>query len=361
MRHRSTCWATLFSLLSLGLAVQVTQGFANEPELIERFEAPSATQTLIVRSTADISIYAPVVEAFLETQSDLAIVYEQWGSNDLYSQTRQECREDAPAADVVISSGVHQMVKLVNEACAQSHVSRETEQLPPALRWRDELWGITREPAVVVYNQELVPPDEVPKSRFDLLDLLRPTYTRYAGRIATYDIERSGLGYLFAFIDAQEASTFGALQEAFVRTQAVLSCCSSDIIRGVAEGRYLIAYNVLGSYAQGYQQTDDRIGIVLPSDYTLVLSRALMIPKGVDNTAAAAEFLDFQLSRVGQRALREALLISPLLETEEGAEGETLSSTALRPIGLSPSLMVARDQLTRETFLKRWRVTFPVP
>jgi iron(III) transport system substrate-binding protein len=129
----------------------------------------------------------------------------------------------------------------------------------------------------------------------------------------------------------------------------------------VADGRYLIAYNVLGSYAQGYQQQDHRIGIVLPTDYTLVLSRALMIPKGANNGAAAADFLDFLLSPDGRRVLRQALLISPLLETEEGAEGETLSSTALRPIGLSPALMVARDQLTRETFLKRWRVTFPGP
>jgi iron(III) transport system substrate-binding protein len=334
---------------------------AAEPELVVQYGAAAAEQIFIVRSTADISVFAPVVEAFLETRSGLTLIYEQWGSNDLYTRSRAECREGAPVADVVISSGVHQMVKLVNEACAQSHVSRETEQLPAALRWRDELWGISREPAVVIYNQDLVPPAEVPKSRFDLLDLLRPANTPYAGRVATYDIERSGLGYLFAFVDAQEASTFGALQEAFVRTQAVRSCCSSDIIRSVADGRYLIAYNVLGSYAQGYQQQDDRIGIVLPTDYTLVLSRALMIPKGANNGAAAAEFLDFLLSPDGRRVLRQALLISPLLETEEGAEGETLSSTALRPIGLSPALMVARDQLTRETFLKRWRVTFPGP
>jgi iron(III) transport system substrate-binding protein len=54
-------------------------------------------------------------------------------------------------------------------------------------------------------------------------------------------------------------------------------------------------------------------------------------------------------------------LISPLLETDEGNEGEALSSTALRPISLSPALMVALDALTRETFLRRWRATFPGP
>lgn len=331
------------------------------PELVESFGPETAAETMLLRSTTDISIFGPVVEAFVQTRPGVRVRFEQWGSNPLYELTRQECHEGTPEADVVISSGVHQMVQLVNEACAAAHRSRLTEQLPDELNWRDELWGITREPAVIVYNRTLVPPGDVPRTRFDLLDLLRPSNTPYAGKVATYDIEESGLGYLFAFADSQEASTFGALQESFGRTRAVSTCCSVDIIRGVAEGRYLIAYNVLGSYAQGYQLTDDRIGIVVPSDYALVLARTLLIPKGAQHPELAAQFLDFLLSAEGTLALRNALLISPLLEDEEGSEGEALSSTALRPIGLSPSLMVALDAMTREIFLKRWRSTFPGP
>ena len=355
--------ASVFLFWSLfgGIALLPSSQSVSAQEMVEWFGSPEAEQTLRLRSTTDISVFGPVVDVFLRGRPDLKVKYEQWGSNDLHQLTRRECRDQAVEADVVISSGVHQMVQLVNEACADTYSSRLTESLPDALRWRDELWGITREPAVIVFNRQLVPPNEIPQSRFDLLDLLRPSNTPYAGNVATYDIERSGLGYLFAFADAQEASTFGALQESFGRTQAVSTCCSADIIKKVADGRYLIAYNVLGSYAQGYQQQDDRIGITLPSDYTLVLSRAFMIPKGASNRASAAEFLDFLLSAEGTLALRQALLISPLLEAEEGLAGEVLSTTALRPIGLSPSLMVALDHLTRQTFLKRWRETFPAP
>ena len=113
----------------------------------------------------------------------------------------------------MISSGVHQMVKLVNDACAAKYQSPLTRALPSALRWRDEVWGITREPAVIVYNRAGVPPVDVPRTRFDLLDLLRPADSPYAGKVATYDIEDSGLGFLFAFMDSQEATTFGALLE----------------------------------------------------------------------------------------------------------------------------------------------------
>ncbi len=351
----------ILRLLLAGLAVLMAAGHGFAQEMVRDYGPENATETLVLRSTTDIAVFGPVVESFVKSRPGVHFRFEQWGSNELYRLTRADCREGREGADVVISSAVHQMVQLVNEACAAPYASRLTEQVPDALRWRDELWGITREPAVIVYNRDLVPASDVPKTRFDLLDLLRPSNTPYAGKVATYDIEQSGLGYLFAFADSQEASTFGALQESLGRSQAVSTCCSADIIRGVAEGKYLIAYNVLGSYAQGYQQQDERIGIVLPSDYTLVLSRALMIPKQSNHKALAGDFLDFLLSPQGTLALRTALLISPLLEAEDGNEGEALSSTALRPIGLSPALMVALDALTRETFLRRWRVTFPGP
>lgn len=349
----------VFRTLLSAILLSVLSGSIRAQEMVEIFGPENATQTILLRSTTDISVFGPVVEDFVETRPGLAVRYEQWGSNGLYHLTKQECHEGTPGADLVISSGVHQMVQLVNEACAWRYVSRLTEQVPDALRWRDELWGITREPAVMVYNRDLVPVDEVPKTRFDLLDLLRPADTPYEGRVATYDIEVSGLGYMFAFADSQEASTFGALQESLGRGNAVSTCCSADIIRGVAEGTYLIAYNVLGSYAQGYQQEDDRVGIILPSDYTLVLSRALLIPKQAEHKDRAAEFLDFLLSPQGTLALKDALLISPLLEAAEENRRDALSPTAMRPIGLSPALMVALDTLTRETFLRRWRATFP--
>lgn len=330
---------------------------AGAQEIVKRFGPDQAARVLLLRSTTDIAIFGPVVKAFLATQPDLAITYEQWGSNDLYALSQSHCRAGVQPADMVISSGVHQMVQLVNDACASPYRSSETAALPSALRWRNELWGITREPAVMVYNRALVPPSEVPRTRFDLLDLLRPSLSRYAGRVATYDIERSGLGYLFAFSDSREATTFGALLESLGRTGAVATCCSAEIIKAVADGTYLVAYNVLGSYARDFARRDDRIGVVLPRDYTLVLSRALMIPKGARNEPDARRFLDFILSQAGQTELRHVLLITSIVDDE--GDGEAISETALRPIGLSPSLLVALDRQKRKQFIRRWRATFP--
>lgn len=328
-------------------------------ELIGRFGPQEAQTRLVIRSTTDLSVLGPVVELFSGTRPDLRIIYEQRLSNALYKLTAEDCAAGRRGADLVISSAVHQMVRLVNDGCATLYRSGATRALPPALRWRDELWGVTREPAVIVYNRELVPPGEVPQSRFDLLDLLRPEDSRYQGRLATYDIEESGLGYLLAFADSLEATTFGGLMESFGRSGAVATCCSAEIIDAVIEGEYLIAYNVLGSYALAHARQEPRLGVVAPADYTLMLSRAAMIPRGARKQPAAA-FLDFLLSDPGRAALREALLIVSLEDPPPPlmADRDGIASRA-RPIELTPALLIALDTQTRAIFIDRWRDSFP--
>ncbi len=330
------------------------------PDATVQYGSPGAASSLLVRGTTDVDLFAPLLEGFAATVPELAITYEEWNSNALATVTAEECRTRSTGADLVISSAVDLQVQLVNDGCAQPHRSVLEAELPPEAVWRDELFGVTREPAVIVYNRDLVPAAEVPRSRFDLIDLLRPDDSRYAGRVATYDIEASGLGYLFAFTDSQEATTFGSLIEAFGRSGAVATCCSAEIIDGVADGRYLIAYNVLGSYALDRAAADRRIAVVAPEDYTLVLSRAAMIPKGAANPAAAGLLVDFMLSEPGRAALAsKRLLLSP-----EPLAGEGLpehDASLYRPIPLSPTLLLGLDQRKRALFLALWRSTFPRP
>ena len=322
-------------------------------EATARFGPAEATTVLRLRTTTDIDVLGPAIAAFAATRPGLAVDFEQWGSNAMYQAAAKDCAAGTAGADALLSSAVDQLVELVNLGCAQPWRSDETLALPAARRWRDEIWGLTREPAVILYNRRLVPPEDVPRSRFDLLDLMRREDRRYQGRVATYDIEASGLGYLFAFADSLEATSFGALLEGFGRAGAIATCCSAEIIQGVSEGRWLIAYNVLGSYAAARPAPD--VAVVAPSDYTLVLTRAYMIPRASGQPAAAQALLDFLLSTEGQRLMAEHGLIS-----DPGAPGGD-AETAERPIRIGPTLLVARDAEKRRAFTRRWRETFPQP
>lgn len=351
MRSGRVLFGHCLAVLTLCLPVPL-----QAQEAVRLFGPEDAIRTLLVRSSTDIEMFAPVMQAFIDRSIDTRIRYEQWGSNALYQKSSEECQQSAASADLVISSAIDQQVKLVNDGCAVAHRSAYTRRLPAHAIWRDELFGITLEPAVLVYNREMLSGDEIPLSRFDLLDRLRPNDSRFAGRVATYDIELSGLGYLFAFADSQQATTFGALLEAFGRTGAVATCCSAELIDAVAEGRFLVAYNVLGSYALARADIDSRIGIVAPQDYTLTLSRGALIPKNSPQAGTAHAFLDFLLSDQGRSILQKSHLIATFDDEDMSDFPAAMGAVpVLRPIPLSPTLLVGLDQMKRELFIRQWR------
>lgn len=334
------------ALAGAGNAQQAGPG----PETRTRFGARDVP-AMVLRSTTDIAVLGPIIADFTSRNPDVAVEFEQWTSNSLYDASRRDCDAATPEADAVLSSAVHQLVDLVNADCAAPYRSAATRALPDARRWRDEIWGVTQEPAVIIYNTHLVPFADVPRSRFALLDLMRRDDRRYRGKIATYDIRTSGLGYLLAFEDSRKASTFGSLIEGLGRAHAVRTCCSAEIIKGVSDGTYLIAYNVLGSYVD--VRRDPGVGVIWPRDYTLVLSRGYMIPKGAKRAAAARRLLEFLLSVPGRLDLAAAGLLS----AQEAADSATHEST-LRPIAITPVLLVALDRQKRARFIQRWRSAF---
>lgn len=345
------------TLLALSLALLA----AREPAAATGFAAPSgrAEARLVIRSATDLPAIAPLIDGFQRRHPGIAVVYEEFNTNELFASMLESCAGRSPIPDLVISSAVDQQVKLVNDGCAQPHRTAAVDALPDWARWRHEVFGLTFEPVVIAYNRQAFAAEPVPQTRFDLVDLLRARSAELYGRVATYDIELSGVGYLFAFEDANQASTYGRLVESFGRTGVVPLCCTALVLDGVADGRYVVGYNVLGSYAVARARQDPRIGIVFPRDYTLVLSRAAFIPVGAADPGAAGRFVDFALSEEGRRILtRDSLLFSAmsvrdsLRELEDLASGEEQS---LRPIALTPELMVGLDRSKRALFLQQWR------
>ncbi|MBC8129764.1 MAG: ABC transporter substrate-binding protein [Rhizobiaceae bacterium] len=326
------------------------------PDRVATYGAPpeDATATLRIQGATDLEYFEGLLEAFTKVTPGLRIVYEDITTNALNEVATAQCAGLVSPADLVVSSSVDQQVKLVNDGCARPHSSPAIDLVPSWAKWREELFGLTFEPIVIVYNRALVPPDQVPRSRFDLIDLLRPEGNIFKGKVATYDIEASGVGYLLAFADSLEATTFGRLIEAFGRNDVVATCCFTEIVDGVADGRYLIAYNMFGSYALARAAGDPRIGVIAPSDYTLVLSRAAFIPKGAPNPDIAGAFLDFALSSEGRRILATSSLIVSFTEDGGGIAPSLDGSPNLRPIAFSPVLLVGLDAQKRKLFLDVW-------
>lgn len=329
-----------YGLLALGLIWLA--GFAAAFEIEDRAQFGPADSPSVLRilSTADISFFMPMISSFLADRPEAAIDYTVASSAEVMRAIDHEGAE----FDVVISSAMDLQTKLANDGKAMRHVSQATQSLPDWASWNNVLFAFTQEPAAIVVSRAAFGDAALPKDRQELIDLLRQDPDRFRGRVGTYDVRQSGLGYLFATQDTRASETFWRLAEVLGSLDAQLYCCSSDMIDAVKQGELLIAYNVLASYAANRDDRDE-FEIILPADFTTVMLRTAFIPANAPSPELARDFVDHLLERsYGPQA---ETLIHPSLDLQR-------IETSLNRIRIGPGLLVFLDQLKQAAFLAEW-------
>ncbi len=324
--------------------------------------APSQSR-LVIYSTIDRSVFDPVLDDFRELHPGIAVRYELIDAAPLYERHMREVAAGEHVADLLLSTAMDLQVKLVNDGYATPHVSENARALPAWARWRDEAFGFTFEPAVMVFNRGAMRGVTLPKSRAELLDLLKHD-ARWSGRIGSYDISRSSVGYLLASQDARQSSEFGALVEAFGDARMQTEENTSTLLDRLESGDLAIGYNLLGSYARARVAAGAPLDIVYPQDHTLVVSRTAVVPRDAPHAANAHRFLEYLLSLRGQRVISSRSGLPPVRRDVDGPYNglgiEEAQVGILRPIALGPGLLVYLDAQKRRRLLQSWRAIVPV-
>jgi ABC-type Fe3+ transport system substrate-binding protein len=348
---------TLPSFCCLGLMSFLNMAYAAE------YPAPqptSPTQQLQILSSTDEGVMESLIADFQQQQPSIAVEYIDQNSVPLNKQFLEDY-ENKATSDLIISSAMDLQIKLVNDGYADTHSTELLQWLPEWAQWRQQAFGFTSEPAVMVYNKKLLTGDDIPQNRFELIELLRDQTQRFKGRIGTYDIQRSGLGYLFASQDAQQASTWGRLTENLNSVKVKLYDSTSQMLNAVRSGELLLSYNVLGSYAFSAVSESEDLGMILSGDYTLAMSRVAFVSNRARNPEAGHQFLDYLLSERGQRLLAVEARLYPIHPeisggaTLTGLQQATRNRGPLKLIKLGPALLTYQDQMKKENFLSEWR------
>jgi len=352
------CWGYKVRWLICLIATLVI-GYPARADLVTFESEDNDPQTLVVYSSTDTERMVHLLDAFQRRHPDVRIGYHLLDTLDIYRRASSEMDGDRPTADLLLSSAMDLQIKLVNDGYAGTHESEETEALPDWANWRNQAFGFTYEPAVMVYNKALVPQLADVTTRFDLAQSLTFDVGYLRNRIVTYDPEQSGLGYLFGTHDAIQSEDFWYLARSLGDMGVGLETSSATMIDKVASGEALIAYNVLGSYARARVRENSDLAITIPRDYCLVMSRIAMITRAARNPEVAGLFIDFLLSREGQKLIANAASLYSLRDDIQGeATAANLRQAAqgpLIPIHLGPGLLVYLDKIKRREFLARWR------
>ncbi|MEH3047297.1 ABC transporter substrate-binding protein [Sphingomonas adhaesiva] len=310
-----------------------------------------AERDVRIYGNADAAAMAPVMAVFHRTFPGVRVRYDDLESREIYRRVVAETRAGRPVADMVWSSAMDLQAKLINDGYAQAYASPEKPSLPAAAVWKNMGYGVTAEPVAFVYNRRAIASAHVPRTHEAFERLLREGRTALTGRVATYDPAVSNVGYMFLAEDYAITRDTRSLIRALAATRPLLSHTTGPMLDAVADGRAVIAYNVVGPYALVRSRRDPRIGVVFPRDYTIVASRVAFIPRTAAHPASAKLFLDFLLSRTGQTLLARQWL----LPVRGDVRAPRLSSAQTRPIRVGPQLLVNLDTIKRRRFLTDWR------
>ena len=245
---------------------------AQEWEDRQMFGDETARQTIRVLSSTDTSFFLPIINSFVAKNPNIGVEYLVSGTaniDEIYRQTPD-------TFDVIISSAMDLQLKLVNDGFAQN---LDGIQNPDWAQWRESLYAFTAEPAAIVINRAAFTGVEIPQTRQDLIRALRARPEIFRNRLGTYDVRKSGLGYLFATQDARASETYWRLTEVMGNLGTQLYCCSGEMIDDLVSGKIAVAYNVLGSYADDRAEVGDTIEIILPADFPTTMMRTVSCQK----------------------------------------------------------------------------------
>ncbi|HDR9872791.1 TPA: ABC transporter substrate-binding protein [Burkholderia cenocepacia] len=352
--------------LALGIAfaapslswAQVPQGYPASYQSV--VEGARKEGKVVIYTSTDAAAARPLIKDFEAAFPGVKVEYNDMNSTEMYNRFISESAAGTATGDVLWSSAMDVIVKLVNDGYAQPYVSPENAALPDWAKFQQQAYGTTFEPIGFVYNKRLLQPNDIPKTHSDFVRLLRSQPARFKSKVSTFDIEKSGSGFLFLSQDDRiGGSAVWDVVRAMGQSDARLQSSTGTIMERISSGENLIAYNQILSYAYAKGKKDPSIGYSYPKDYTLVLSRVTFITKDAKHPNAARLWTDYLLSKRGQNILaNQADLFSIRSDVTGEATISRLSQelgSSLKPIPIGASLLVYLDQAKRLEFIKQWK------
>lgn len=354
--------AAAIGILAAGTAMSaLAQAPAGYPADYSKIvDAAKKEGKLVIYGATDSKATAPLIKDFNALYPGISVEYNDLNSTEVYNRYISEVAAGGNSADLLWSSAMDLQMKLASDGYALKYKSVEAGKIPGWAVWNDTAYGTTFEPAAIVYNKRLLDPKEVPATHADFAKLI--SQEKFKDKVTTYDIEKSGVGFMFMTQDSRAYNDFAGMEKAFGAARVRVQSSTGTMLERISSGENLIGYNVLGSYALVRAKTDPSLGVVLPKDYTLILSRVLFISKNAKHVNAAKLWLDYMLSQRGQTVIAND---SKLYAIRADVQGDTTSTDLtklvgaanLKPLPVSPMLLQYLDPTKRLAFLKQWKET----
>lgn len=311
-----------------------------------------------VYSATDLAQVQPLIEAFMKKYPGIRVDYNDMGTNGVYNRIISEAAAKQVGGDVMWTSAMDQTVKLAADGLLATYKSEEIPALPSWALYQDMIYATTIEPIGLIYNKTALPENEVPKTRAALIEFMKSK--KAAGRVGTFDPEKSGVGFMIQTNDMKQTPDYWDLVTAFGAAGGKTYSATGAMRETVASGENILSFNLIGSYALDWVKDSPNLGVAFGTDYTPAFSRVAAVVKNAPHPNAGQLFLDFILSQEGQSMLAAKGMPSLRKDVTSGYNIDTLNTFVggnLKPIPLDQSRLEFMDPMKRIDFLKKWRTS----
>lgn len=177
---KSVIFCIIFSVFSITALAEET---IVKPQVAEG----TINSVIIVYGAADPSAILPVFEDFQKNNPSITIDYTEFSTVELYNYF---LNEPDKRPDLLLSPAMDLQIKLVNDGYALAYKSEHTDGIPSWAQWRNEVFGFTYEPVVIVLNKSILQGDEVPQSRTQLVNFIRKKSLKHCRQSKSHLLKR---------------------------------------------------------------------------------------------------------------------------------------------------------------------------
>ncbi len=288
---------------------------------VETAAPAEVTGKLVVYSGRSEALIQPVLDAFQAQYPQVEILLKA-GSNSALANALIE-EQANPQADVFITTEMFTVQSLAQKGLLQAYLPQGANALPAEFIGPNQTWvGLTRRARVIMYNADLVSPEELPNSIFDL------TNPKWKGQVAAAGSTNGGM-------QAQVASMRKLLGDqatadwlkGLMNNEVTFFGSHTDVRKAVGAGEFKLG--LVNHYYYHLQKAEgSNVGVIYPDQGKgqiglLTNITAAAIVQGAKNLPAAQALLDFLVLPEGQKLFAERNYEYPLLPGVALREGMT--------------------------------------
>ncbi|SDR16687.1 hypothetical protein [Pseudovibrio sp. Tun.PSC04-5.I4] len=324
MERKSLSWPFLLViLLSFVSSVKAQQSFDN----------------VDIVGTAPLSLVQPLIDRINQNANGFSVDYTQWRESDILA-TLETSFLGNQAIDIALLPTPDLGVRLANEGSLARLAVLPEE--PDRSHWRQEVFSILYDPAVLVVRTEAFGAQKLPVNRRELVVFLNASTNEMRKRVGLVNIGIDSQSYGFAAQDQLRSLLFWQVMRAFGNLNARIFETTGELVEALQSGEIDLAYNV--PLSQLTRIDLDGLGVVTMDDYTVAIPWVVVSPPGVHRLYVENTI---RLLRESSAQFFPSTLISELTKADT-------TELNFQRVKLGPELLVFLDPIKKTDILENW-------